>query len=138
MECRLQQRAGSEWHCQVFLRIETDNDGIRLREIHEIPFGSPLTSKTELETMLRRAQLAVLNPAISPERFVDLNVDLPASYENSLDFTDQLAFSSNVVCVTVWGPDVPDLSFIDLPGESIYHLICSMGASHFSRQLSQA
>lgn len=40
--------------------------------------------------------------------FLDINPDA--------EFSNQLTFSSNVVCINVSGPDVPDLSFIDLPG----------------------
>lgn len=118
MECRLQQRPGVDWHAQVYLRIETDADGARLRDINERPFGDPLTSKEDLETMLRRAQLAILNPTVGPERFVGLAVQATGENDGTFDQSKQLAFSSNVVCVTVWGPDVPDLSFIDLPGTS--------------------
>ena len=117
MECRLHQQSDVEWHSQVYVRSETDRDGNPLREIEERPFGGRIHEKDELETMLRRAQLAILNPSLPMERFVDLDVD--AMDDDTVPFgsTDGLAFSSNVVCVPVWGPDVPDLSFIDLPGE---------------------
>lgn len=118
MECRLQQLSGIEWHSQVYIRLETDENGKSLKEIEEKPFGGIIHNKGELETMLRRAQLAILNPSVAMEQFVDADVDSLDPHTAPFDSSDQLAFSSNVVCVTVWGPDVPDLSFIDLPGQS--------------------
>lgn len=118
MECRLQQQPDVQWHCQVYLRMETDRENRALREVKEAPFGSTIFSTKELEAMLRRAQLAILNPGVASERFVDLNLDNLEPGVAPLGSAEQLAFSSNVVCVTVWGPDVPDLSFIDLPGMS--------------------
>ncbi|KAF8311941.1 hypothetical protein DL93DRAFT_2060395, partial [Clavulina sp. PMI_390] len=115
MECRLQQRSGSSWHCQVYLRLESDQDGNKLREVQETAFGPVLDSKIELEKMLRRAQLAILNPSVGMNHFVDLDVDDAENVDMPIDLSGQVAFSSNVVCVTVWGPDIPDLSFIDLP-----------------------
>jgi len=118
MECRLQQQNGIEWHSQVYIRLETDENGKLLKEIEEKPFGGIIHNKDELETMLRRAQLAILNPSVAMEQFVNADVDSLDPHTAPFDSSDQLAFSSNVVCVTVWGPDVPDLSFIDLPGQS--------------------
>lgn len=107
MELRLAY-SPAEWHCQVYLRFEKDDYGNRLPDVTERPFGPVLLVKKELEVMLRRAQLAVLNPMTPMDDFLDLDVDT--------DFANQLPFSSNVVCINVSGPDIPDLSFIDLPG----------------------
>jgi hypothetical protein len=118
MECRLQQQSGIEWQSRVYIRLETDRNGNPLREIEEKSFGGLIYKKDQLETMLRRAQLAILNPSVAMERFVTLDVDALDASTAPFGVNDGLAFSSNVVCVTVWGPEVPDLSFIDLPGES--------------------
>lgn len=117
MECRLEQQSDVEWHAQVYLRLETDSNFREIRDVKETPFGTLITSKEELEKMLRRAQLAILHPSVSSERFVEFDL---ATYDEKtppLGAETSLPFSSNVVCVTVWGPEVPDLSFIDLPGE---------------------
>lgn len=116
MECRLVQRSDVSWHCQVFLRIETDRNGNPVREVKETPFGDIIHSTQELEIMLRRAQLAILNPSIDAKGFITFDVSTLSDGPLPLGFDEQMAFSANVVCVTVWGPDVPDLSFIDLPG----------------------
>lgn len=116
MECRLVKRPGVSWHCQVFLRIETDRYSRQVRDIKETPFGGIIRSTQALEVMLRRAQLAILNPSVNPRRFVKFDVSTLSDGIPPLGSEEQMAFSANVVCVTVWGPDVPDLSFIDLPG----------------------
>ena len=123
MECRLQQQNGAKWHSQVYIRLETDKHGNPLKEIEEKQFGGFIHEKDELETMLRRAQLAILNPSVPIEQFVDFDVNSFDPNTTPLGSKDRLAFSSNVVCVTVWGPDVPDLSFIDLPGE-LHNISC--------------
>ncbi|KAF8310309.1 P-loop containing nucleoside triphosphate hydrolase protein [Clavulina sp. PMI_390] len=114
MECRLTQQSGSKWRAQVFLRRETEADGRPAKDVQERVFGNVIESNEELEVMIRRAQLAILNPSVAPDHFLTIDLEVPAA--SSSHRKDELAFSSNVVCVTVWGPDVPDLSFIDLPG----------------------
>ena len=112
MECRLQQQPNSIWHCQVRLRFETDFNGKPLHHIQETPFGGVVNSTSELEERLRLAQLAILNPGVKSDALLAQG-KIPPDF----DSRRTLPFSSNVVCVDVWGPDVPDLSFIDLPGE---------------------
>lgn len=116
MECRLQQQPNSVWHCQVRLRFETDVNGKPLHQVQEIPFGLVLYSTAELENRLLRAQRAILNPDKDYRDFLAGDSSAVATGGN------QLPFSSNVVCVDVWGPDVPDLSFVDLPGGCLYDL----------------
>lgn len=124
MECRLEQQSGVEWHAQVYLRFETDSASREIRDVKETSFGPIITSKEELERMLRRAQLAILNPTANPQSFVDLDLDTISDRSSPFGKKSQLPFSSNVVCVTVRGPDVPDLSFIDLPGTSKHYGAC--------------
>ncbi|KAF9516697.1 hypothetical protein BS47DRAFT_1371660 [Hydnum rufescens UP504] len=117
MECRLKQ-SDSRWQCQVLLRTEVDAPGVRRQKTEKI-FGPIVYDTDELEKMLRRAQLAILNPSVPSNAFVDF--DLTSLEEDVLPLGshEQLGFSSNTVCLDVSGPDVPDLSFIDLPGNDI-------------------
>ncbi|KAG8976719.1 hypothetical protein FRB90_009037, partial [Tulasnella sp. 427] len=105
MECRLQQ--ASSWSCQVVLRFQFDAAGKQLAEMREIRFGSVIFDKDEVTERLERAQLAILNPSIKSDSF--LNEDVQST-------PDSLTFSANCVCVRVAGPNVPDLYFYDLPG----------------------
>jgi hypothetical protein len=120
MECRLKYYKGP-WQARVFLRHERHEDGTKLNTVREIPFGGPITDEDELETVLKRAQLAILNPSVDSKKFIDLNLDLVNAGEAPFGGR-QLSFSSNVVCVDISSPLVTDLAFIDLPGELlIYH-----------------
>ncbi|KAF8486541.1 P-loop containing nucleoside triphosphate hydrolase protein [Gautieria morchelliformis] len=115
MECRLQNTAGP-WKCQVLLRFEKDEMGQRISDVHEIKFGPLLTDKSKLEEMLRRAQLAILNPGVSHASFVDLDTSTVVPGQPPFGNKQSLQFSSNVVALDLSGPDSADLSFIDLPG----------------------
>ena len=107
MECRLQASSGP-WSCRISIRREYDSGGKRLDEISETAFGNIITNKSDVENALRLAQFAVLNPQVPSDTFSSLH----APEGRSL-----LKFSRNVVCVDICGPDLTDLSFIDLPGE---------------------
>lgn len=110
MECRLSSSSGP-WTCQVSIRWEFDKDGSPKDEVHEVPFGGVITSKADVELTLRRAQAAVLNPNISPSKYLTLSVENLKTHP-----TNELQFSRNVVCVDLSGPELTDLAFIDLPG----------------------
>ncbi|KAJ7208660.1 P-loop containing nucleoside triphosphate hydrolase protein [Mycena pura] len=110
MECRL--ASGSTWTCRIYIRREFDADGHRLREVSEQPLGGPITDKNEVETMLRRAQLAVLDPGVEKEV---MNMTVEQLKDRMKDETIA-KFSQNVVCVDLEGPDLTELQFVDLPG----------------------
>ncbi len=110
MEFRLSYSEDA-WRSQVSLRFEKNSAGNQLTNVREHKFGPIIHSKNELEDMLRRAQIAVLNPSTPAAHFETADLQHTSMLEN------ELSFSPNVVCVDVSGPDVPDLSFIDLPGK---------------------
>ena len=113
MECRLASSKGP-WSCQVLIRWEFDEDGKPLGKIDEIPFGKPITKKEDVELVLRRAQTAVLNPDSPAMYFLGLTEQ--GLSDIAVNNSKALRFSKNVVCVDLEGPDLTDLSFIDLPG----------------------
>lgn len=114
MECRLTHSSGP-WQCQVLLRRETDEHGRKIPTKEE-KFGPLLHDKSELEEMIRRAQLAILNPSVPKDVFETFDTKSLKQGEKPAESIKQLAFSSNVVCLDLSAPDVTDLSFIDLPG----------------------
>lgn len=65
-------------------------------------------SKEDLEDVLRRAQVAILNPYTDPATYLYNSEALSESVE--------VEFSPNVISLEVSGPDLPELSFYDLPG----------------------
>ncbi|KAK7040880.1 hypothetical protein VNI00_009476 [Paramarasmius palmivorus] len=114
IECRLSSTSGS-WSCRISIREEYDGQGKRLDEIKEQPFGDIITNKSEVEPALRRAQFAVLNPKVQRQAILASSVDrLPELVASTS--TKSSSFSRNIVCVDLEGPELTDLSFIDLPG----------------------
>ncbi|KAM5536973.1 hypothetical protein V8D89_009302 [Ganoderma adspersum] len=115
MECRL-ANFSEPWSCQVHIRWEFGDDGQRLEEVGEVPFGPRLTDKTEIEAILRRAQAAILNPAMPLSHFLEADLETIKVCGAKLFGTKPLPFSRNVICVDLAGPELIDLSFVDLPG----------------------
>ncbi|EKM56235.1 uncharacterized protein PHACADRAFT_207519 [Phanerochaete carnosa HHB-10118-sp] len=115
MECRL-TNSDRPWQCQILLRREVDGNGRQIYPVQEERFGPVLHDKAELEEMIRRAQLAILNPGVAKGSFEIFDTTSLKPGEKPEISQEQLEFSSNVVCLDLQGPDLPDLSFIDLPG----------------------
>ena len=107
-ECRLAATTKA-WQCTVSLRFIVEEDGSPCNPVRNVFFGPVITDKDEVEDRLRRAQLAILHPDDSPEHYLDVD-DL----DNLAD--QQSGFSTNYISLQISGPDVPDLSFVDLPG----------------------
>lgn len=117
MEIRLRSSPG-EWTCRVFLRFETDADGRAIESVREIPFGKAVKDPNAVEAILRRAQLAILNPHNADKKFfLELSDEQVAQAKRDpvgAGFAKQLSFSTNLICIDVTGP-VTDLAFLDLP-----------------------
>ena len=101
---------GTEWSCRVFLRRATTSNGQSTFGQIKEPFGDTITDKDLLESLVLRAQLAILNPNFASETFLYPNVDL--------NHPSELSFTPNIVCLEITGPDYTDISFVDLPGTS--------------------
>ena len=103
IECRLMQ--GETWSCRVSIRrVPTPG----LSEQSKEPFGDDITDKDLVERRVLQAQLAVLNPSLPAETFLDSNI---ASGDQT-----ELSFSLSIICLEITGPEYSDISFIDLPG----------------------
>lgn len=109
-ECRL-SHSDSPWQCKVSLRFITDKNGQLLGQACNETFGAVIYDKAEVEDRIKRAQRAILNPSRPRKDF------LTAGDEDDAE-TSELSFSSNCVSLQISGPDVADLSFCDLPGQS--------------------
>ncbi|KAF8519778.1 P-loop containing nucleoside triphosphate hydrolase protein [Hysterangium stoloniferum] len=107
MECRL-KNTSKPWQCHISLR-RGKNQG-------EVKFGPLITEKSTVEVMIKRAQLALLNPDVAYSDFVDLNIHTLVNGQPTFAQPKPLQFSSEVVVLDISGPDLVDLSFIDLPG----------------------
>ncbi|KAI5117489.1 hypothetical protein M0805_009550 [Coniferiporia weirii] len=117
MEVNLISISGA-WSCRITLRLEFDHAGNRLAEVRCIPFGSPLTSRDEVELTLRRAQTAILNHhRENTDVFLLKSRDDLEYYRTTEAFNNgTLKFSKNVVVVDIFDDDCANLSFVDLPG----------------------
>ncbi|TFK84004.1 hypothetical protein K466DRAFT_239334 [Polyporus arcularius HHB13444] len=115
MECRLANTPDS-WSCQISIRWEFDINGDRVDEVSEVLFGTRFTEKEDVEPMLRRAQAAILNPTVPLSHFLDIDIQALRAGDTKVPGAKPLAFSRNVICVDLAGPDLVDLSFVDLPG----------------------
>ena len=122
-EYRLTHSTGP-WKCRVSLRKETDERGRRIA-ITEDAFGTILLDKSKLEDRLRRAQLAILNPSLPMNYFLNFDISALKDGEKPPLSARQLAISSNVVCLDVEGPELTDFSFVDLPGKTAFTVRCS-------------
>ncbi|KAI0445926.1 P-loop containing nucleoside triphosphate hydrolase protein [Xylaria telfairii] len=135
---RMSSSKDSHWSCTVSLQQEYDyhppaNRAIKQTDVTKRKPFPPWEPKLAIETVvfktiyendpigidtiLRWAQVAALNPSQNPEQFVPGE----GSYarETNLEDAKQLTearFSPNVVFLEMKGPDFPDLSFYDLPG----------------------
>ncbi|KAF7308050.1 hypothetical protein MKEN_01167300 [Mycena kentingensis (nom. inval.)] len=106
-ECRL-SHSDAPWKCIVELRFITDKDGSPLGQAKTEPFGDAVSEKEEVENRIRRAQRAILNPSKAVKTFLEEEIDD--------DARNELSFSTNYISLSISGPGLADLSFVDLPG----------------------
>lgn len=96
------------WSCKVSLRFEHEEGLLKPR------FGSFEFAKTvvkeDVSLLLRRAQLAILNPADEPSKYQDLTEDQCKEISKNI-----IKFSKNTVVLEITGAEV-DVTFLDLPG----------------------
>jgi GTPase SAR1 family protein len=106
MEVILTSAKQKGWHCKVSLRIDyPEVTGQQLGIFNFDETGSP----DKVSLILRRAQLAILNPKTAFSQFFDLNEDQCAGHQRDVNF------SKNTVVLEIMGANV-DVTFIDLPG----------------------
>ncbi|KAF4571329.1 ASTRA complex subunit [Pleurotus pulmonarius] len=136
MECRMSYTEES-WSCQISIRLEFDQDGKKTEQTKELPFGPRISeaNKGEVEIALRKAQYCNLNPGVAFQEVIDMDVE---EFKQACQTKELLPFSKNVVCIDLQGPDMVDLSFIDLPGiiqnaePSTVQLVQGMVEDHIS------
>lgn len=112
-------REDSDWSCRIKLRFDYDDSQETLKKPQACDFGALIdeSAKGLVEDRLRRAQLAILNgldSVINHQRFLDGDLD-----RLKREALDALAFSHNTVIVEIRGPEVTDLTFVDLPVRSL-------------------
>ncbi|KAI9779416.1 MAG: hypothetical protein M1839_007381 [Geoglossum umbratile] len=83
------------------------------RSIAEDILFMDIFDKSEVETVLVRAQKAILNPSQDWRGFLAFS---PTEDEDREKEDFEVKFSPNVVRMNISGPGLPNLSFVDLPG----------------------
>ncbi|KJZ73789.1 hypothetical protein HIM_06907 [Hirsutella minnesotensis 3608] len=126
----------SHWSCRVSLRKDYKYDPPAGQDIQNSNVGDadpfypwkklPATKvtefkvmhdKSEIEEVLRWAQIAILNDNHLPGQYIPgtgrtaIEVPLQRAAE-----TTEAKFSPNIVALEIKSPDLPDLSFYDMPG----------------------
>lgn len=137
---RLSRATGSEWTCRISLQQDyafapgdepiTQNNVTRdspfppwVKQQRVVKDFVTIREKVDsIEQVLRWAQVAVLNHDDNHELFIPKDLDLD---HDQYDASEALSkaesqtkakFSPNTVALEIRGPDLPDLSFYDLPG----------------------
>lgn len=108
MEVVLRSKGIDGWCCVVKLRFECSSDVPAGRKLETIEFAKTQTPG-EVSLIIRRAQLAILNPSKDPKDF--LGLDEAQCHKHP----SELPFSQNMVVVEITDADA-DVTFIDLPG----------------------
>lgn len=123
-----QSEPDQPWKCVVFLSRPYLWDvsgnlrqGFKKNEMigHWLYQGTPdderfcvLTEKAEIAEAIKWAQVAILNPGLDSQTFVP-GKNFAAIHDHK---KNQEEFSPNIVRLDISGPDLPTLSFYDLPG----------------------
>lgn len=102
------------WYCDITLRYEYDDIGIRLGSPKTEVFCPRIQKKGEVDLWLRRAQMAMLSPHKPHQDFAQMSQD-DLRYVSGSDSRVR-KFSRNTICVDIKDPEATNLSFLDLPG----------------------
>ena len=102
------------------LHFSTNARGVSI-PVNVVQFGDSIVDKSLVEDRIRRAQRAILNPSKDPIKYLQ---------DEELPDDNELSFSKNYVSLEISGPELTDLSFVDLPG-----LIASVGRGSDDRDI---
>ncbi|CAG8658114.1 2704_t:CDS:2, partial [Acaulospora colombiana] len=103
--CTRGTKRGTTWRCRIGLKYEFQVSGERLPHPRLETFGEDIFDPYDVPERISRAQAAILRPDVDWRNFLE-----SGQYETSSDF------SFNSVTVEIEGPEVEDLTFVDLPG----------------------
>lgn len=104
--------------CQISLRFEIDEDGESVNDVTEIPFGKEILDPSLVQVVLRKAQLAILNPKVDASAILAYDSERMEEIAAGAALNPNhksLSFSSNVIVIDILGPEIVNLTLIDLP-----------------------
>lgn len=103
--CHMQNK-NRPWSCRIGILREGKGKSDS-NSLHQyIQFGEIIYSHDQVRDRISRAQAAILQPSQDLQQFLD-----PSFMQERID-----GFSFDSIVVDIDGPDVIDLSFVDLPG----------------------
>ncbi|KIP02346.1 hypothetical protein PHLGIDRAFT_79251, partial [Phlebiopsis gigantea 11061_1 CR5-6] len=105
------------WQCQISLRHKSPENNQHVCGEEEL-FGTLISDKSNLEEMIYRAQLAVLNPDLPTKSFETSDIKSLRTGEkpSQAGSPTELGFSDDVISLDISGPELPNLCIVDLPG----------------------
>lgn len=92
------------WCCKISIVRETHHNGQLSKRI---PFGPDILDAEDVCKRITKAQTAVLHPEIDPKQSLN---------GNRVEWGES-GFSNDSILVEIEGPEITDLSFVDLPGK---------------------
>ena len=116
-----------DWKCVVSLRRDFAHDPMSVAQpgvqypgwltlaTPQVVSFATLYSKVDLGPVLQAAQSAILNPQLDPHIFLGL------SRQDQRVVDPAVKFSPNVITLEIEAPELPELSFYDLPGAINVH-----------------
>ncbi|KIL69419.1 hypothetical protein M378DRAFT_98940 [Amanita muscaria Koide BX008] len=104
-------RGGSPWSCRISVRSISEDNG-PLQAPSATFIGDVITKKTELPAMMKRAQIAALNPSISMANILSMS---PNEIDSHLTTHLSMACVHSTVSLELNGTDMTDLTLIEMP-----------------------
>uniref|UniRef100_A0A0W0FIG9 Dynamin family protein n=1 Tax=Moniliophthora roreri TaxID=221103 RepID=A0A0W0FIG9_MONRR len=121
MECTVINDDSDTWSCTIKLKTGANAGGT----ISSKRFGPVrITDKEDVELWIRRAQTAILNLHRSSSDFEKMSAEdlrRVADDDKKQDNPRMLAFSKDLIEVEIRDPELPPLTFVDLPGLIQHH-----------------
>ncbi|ESK90666.1 hypothetical protein Moror_4130 [Moniliophthora roreri MCA 2997] len=121
MECTVINDGSDTWSCTIKLKTGANAGGT----ISSKRFGPVrITDKEDVELWIRRAQTAILNLHRSSSDFEKMSAEdlrRVADDDKKQDNPRMLAFSKDLIEVEIRDPELPPLTFVDLPGLIQHH-----------------
>lgn len=153
-----------DWSCRVSLQLDYSYEppGDRYITKHDVTPDNPFppwvpqprvvkefktiygSNKEDIENVLRWAQVAILNHGQNPDAYIPGTGAIPRTQALAEAVeTTAAKFSPNTVALEIKGPELPDLSFYDLPGifrnsaqeedEYLVQVVENLAREHISR-----
>jgi GTP-binding protein EngB required for normal cell division len=117
--CKIELHEQYTWDPVVRKRTQKFQNWVEREEGLVVKDFASVKHKRDLEEVLKWAQLALLNPSEDCGSFIpgtDGHARQRQKRKDNPNHKEQAKFSPNVISIEILGPNLPPLSFYDLPG----------------------